>query len=222
MEKFYKSQDFFLTNLKELHNLLYGKSKYLKNLVKRKNESYNSLTNKKIEMIKDKLIRANKFERDYSIFSKEKLVLKPLTTRKSKMYFSPDIRPLILSPEEAENPKRYKKKVFDTDNFSLIYKETNSSKYSKTKPIIVLNTSSFSKLNQKGRYKENKTNGGNCFIDFEDRKNFEFPNNSINFFYNNSSQVLNNSNGSNYTSSFLTSVGNNVVINKIKNKNPKK
>ena len=209
MHKLYKSQEFFLTPFKDLHTLLYGKSKYLKNLVKRKNESYNKLTNTKIEIIKDKLIRANKFERDYSFFSKEKLVLKPLTMRQNKMYFTPDIKPLILSPEEAEFPNRYQKKKFDIDGFSLIYKETNSSKFSQSKPIIVLNTSSYSKLNQK-----NKSQEKNCFIDFENKKNFESNNNS--------SHVLNNSNNSNYTSSFLTSIGNNVIINKIKNTKYKK
>ena len=212
MKKLFKSQDFHFNSKKDFYRCLYGKSKYLKGLEKKKIESYNSLSNQKFEIIKEKLLRTNRFDRDYSIFSKEKLILKtePIS---NKFYFSPDIKPIILSNEEANFPNRYRKKQFDTDNFSLIYKETNSSNYSKSKPLIVLNTSSYAKLNEKGKYKGFKTNKGNCYIDFEDKKNYDISNNSNLY---NSTHVYNKSNISNYSSSFLTSIGNNVVLNKIK------
>ena len=212
MKQFYKSQEFKLNPYKDLYNLLYGKSKYFQNLVQKKNESYNLLSQQKIEIIKEKLLRSNRFERDYSIFAKEKLILKPNTIKSTKFYFSPDIKPVFLSPEEESYPNKYKKKEYDIDGFSLIYKETNSSNFSKPKPLKILNTSSYTKLNEKGKYKKNK--GENHFIDLEDRKNFEFPNSR----YNNSN-MLNNSNLTNYTSSFLTSIGNNVIINRNKKSN---
>ena len=213
MNKLYKSENFQFDSKKDFYKRLYGKSKYLKNLERKKIESYNLLSNQKFEIIKEKLLRTNRFNRDYSIFSKEKLMLKTEQVKSNKFYFSPDIKPIILSNEEANYPNRYRKKQFDTDNFSLIYKETNSANYSKSKPVVVLNTSSYAKLNEKGKYKGFKANKGNCGIDFEDKKNYDISNNSKLY---NSSNINNKSNISNYTSSFLTSIGNNVVLNKIK------
>ena len=210
MKQFYKSQDFKLEQNKDFYKLLYGKSKYLRNLVKKKNESYNLLSKQKIEIIKEKLLRINRFERDYSIFSKEKLIPNSNTIKEYKYYFSPDIKPIFLSPEEEIYPNKYKKKEYDIDGFSLIYKETNSSNYSQGKPIKILNTSSYAKLNEKPKYKSIK-DGENCFINLEDRKSYDYSNTR----YNNSN-LFNNSTLSNYTSSFLTSVGNNVIVNKNK------
>lgn len=218
MKQLYKSQDFKLNSYKDLYKCLYGKSKYLKSLEKKKNESYNIVTDKKLEMIKEKLLRTNQFRRDYSIFSKQKLFIKPESTKTNQYYFTPDIKPLFLSLEEINYPNRYRKKKFDIDNFSLIYKETNSSNYSKQKPLKVLNTSSYSKLNQKGKYKgNNSSNNNNCCINYEDGKNFEISNKSN--VYNASSNIFNKSTISNNTSSFLTSIGNNVILNKIKKSN---
>ena len=213
MKKLYKSQDFQFKSKKDFYKCIYGKSKYLKDLEKKKKESYDLLTKQKFEIIKEKLLRTNGFNRDYSIFSKEKLALKTEPIKSNKFYFSPDIKPIFLSNEEINYPNRYRKKQFDTDNFSLIYKETNSSNYSKSKPLIILNTSSYANLNEKGKYKGFRTNKGNCCIDFEENKNYDLSNNSNIY---NSININNKSNISNYTSSFLTSVGNNVVINKIK------
>ena len=183
MKQLYKSQDFKLNSYKDLYKCLYGKSKYLKSLEKKKNESYNIVTDKKLEMIKEKLLRTNRFKRDYSIFSKQKLFIKPESTKTNQYYFTPDIKPLFLSLEEINYPNRYRKKKFDIDNFSLIYKETNSSNYSKQKPLKVLNTSSYSKLNQKGKYKgNNSSNNNNCCINYEDGKNFEISNKSNVYF----------------------------------------
>ena len=213
MKKLYKSQDFKLNSYKDLYKCLYGKSEYLKHLVKKRNESYNIITKQKYELLKEKILRTNKFERDYSIFSREKLMLKPIKKeRNNKFYFSPNIKPIFLSSEEINYPNRYQKKKFDIDNFSLIYKETNSSKYSKSKPIIILNTSSYNKLNEKGKYKGAKTCGNNSIIDFENSKN-----ESLNDKYNNSNNTFNKSGLSNYNSSFLTCIGNNVIFNKKSN-----
>ena len=211
MKKLYKSQDFKLNSYKDLYKCLYGKSEYLKHLVKKRNESYNIITNQKYEILKEKILRANKFERDYSIFSREKLMLKPIEKEKNnRFYFSPYIKPIFLSSEEVNCPNRYQKKKFDIDDFSLIYKETNSSKYSKSKPIIILNTSSYTKLNEKRKYKGTKTCGNNS--DFENSKN-----ESLNCKYNSSNNIFNKSGLSNNNSSFLTCIGNNVIFNKKSN-----
>ena len=164
------------------------------------------MSKQKIEIIKEKLLKKNKFERDYSLFSKEKLSSKPNSYKSHKFYFSPDIKPKFLSPEEEIYPTKYQKKKFDIDGFSKIYKETNSSKFSRPKPIKILNTSSYLKLKVKGRNEDD-------FKDFEGTSNNESSNNR----YNNSNLFNNNnSNQSNYKSSFLTGVGNNVIINKTK------
>ena len=213
MKKLYKSQDFNLNSYKDLNKCLYGKSKYLKNLIKKKNESYNLITNQKYEILKETLLRASKFERDYSIFSREKLMLKPITKKpNNKFYFCPSIKPIFLSSEEVIYPNRYQKKIFDIDNFSLIYKETNSSSYSKSKPIILLNSSSYYKLKEKAKYKGSKTHRNNSENEHENSKN-ESLNNRYNSCYN----LLNKSNLSNNNSSFLTSIGNKVVFNKKSN-----
>ena len=175
-------------------------------MVKKKNESYNIITKKKYEILKEKILRTNKFERDYSIFSKEKLMLKPATKKfNNKFFFSPYIKPLFLSSEEVNYPNKYQKKKYDIDNFSLIYKETNSSYYSKSKPIVILNTSVYFKLKEKKSCP--KTCGNNSVRNYENSKN-----ESINYKYNNNKSTL-----SNYNSSFLTSIGNNVIFNKKSN-----
>lgn len=216
MQKIFRQNDSNLFPYKDIHQLLYGKSKYFKNLEKKKNDSYNLINTQKIEIIKDKLLRSNRFERNYALFSKNNLELKPSITQTQKIYFSPDIKPLFLSAEEEVYPNRYKKKKFDIDNFSLIYKVTNSSNYSEQKPIKLLNTSAYFKMKEKRKKEEKNIYKGNKNKDFEDRKNIDFSNYSNIF---NNSNVINKSNLSNYNSSFLTSVRNNVIINREKKSN---
>ena len=205
---------------KDLNKLLNGKSKYLKNLEKKKNDSYKLINIQKFEIMKEKLLRANRFERNYSLFSKNDIEIKPTSTHTQKFYFSPDIKPLFLSEIEEVYPNRYKKKKFDTDNFSLIYKVTNSVNYPEKKPIIVLNTSVYSKYNENRKYKGASRYKGisNDKKNSEDRKINEYTNNSKSNKSNmiSKSIAINKSNISNYNSSFLTSVGNNVMSNKDK------
>ena len=218
-QKIFDSIDSNFYIYQDLNKLLYGKSKYLKNLEKKKNDSFKLLNIQKFEIMKEKLLRANRFERNYMLFSKNDLKIKPASTHTQKFYFSPDIKPLFLSEIEEVYPNRYKKKNFDTDNFSLIYKVTNSVNYPEKKPIIVLNTSAYSKLNEKRKYRGTTTYKGinKGKRNYEDRKNYEYANTSNQSNMVSKSNVINKSNLSNYNSSFLTSVGNNVMSNKDKN-----
>ena len=215
MKKMHKSQDYFKFSKKDLYKILYSKSKYLKNLENKKNESYNLINNQKIEILKDKLIRANNFNRDYSVFSKEKLYLKPQSNYPPRFYFTPDIKPLILSPEEINEPNRYRKKKFDIDEFSLMYRRNNNiSNYSTKNSFLVSNKSKLYKFNEKKKLKKNEESLENCFIDLEDKNNFNISNRSK--MDNNNNNILNGSSTSKIFPSFLTSVGNNIVINNSK------
>ena len=71
-------------------------------------------------------------------------------------------------------------------------------------------------MKEKRKKEEKNIYKGNKNKDFEDRKNIDFSNYSNIF---NNSNVINKSNLSNYNSSFLTSVRNNVIINREKKSN---
>ena len=150
MNNLYKSQNLFSTPYKEIYNLLNGKSKYLRTLEKKKEDSYKLIDDQKIGIIKERLIRTNRFNRDYAIFSKPKLFIKQKSDRLKKFHFTPDLKLLILSPEEANDPYRYKKKQYDIDPFSLIYKETNSYNLPGSKPLkMSFNRTKFSNIDKK-------------------------------------------------------------------------
>ena len=203
MRKLYKSQEFKSIRDILLDINLNRKSKYLKNLEKKKNESYKIINRERIEIIKENLIRVNKLERDYSIFSREKLRIYPRNKNKNKFIISPNIKPIFLSAEEEAFPNKYKKKQFNIDTFSLIYKETNSTNYSKSKLFKPLITSSYTKFNEKGKFKSTKKY--NLKSNFELNKNIEHNYNLLLF----------NRNKNNETSPpFLTSVGKKFIINK--------
>ena len=51
MNKLYRSQNFQYNSKKDFYKCLYGKSKYLKDLERKKIESYNLLSNQKFEII---------------------------------------------------------------------------------------------------------------------------------------------------------------------------
>ena len=209
MNNLYKSQNLFSTPYKEIYNLLNGKSKYLRTLEKKKEDSYKLINDQRIGIIKERLIRTNRFNRDYAIFSKPKLFIKQKSDRLKKFHFTPDLKLLILSPEEANDPYRYKKKQYDIDPFSLIYKETNSYNLPGSKPLkMSFNRTKFSNIDKK---KLNKTSLINCFLDLEEKKSYEFHN-KINL--NNSPNISNKSNISKNNSPFLTLVANNIILNK--------
>ena len=108
---------FSINNFK---NILHKKSEYLSNLERRKNKSFRIINKTKNELLKQKILKPYVIQRNYKIFSKDKIFIPE--NKPNKLYFTPNIRPIFLSYEESENYKRYKKKDFEIDNFSLIYK----------------------------------------------------------------------------------------------------
>ena len=120
------------------------KSDYLKNLEKRKNKSLRILNKTKMQLLKQKLQKLNHIERNYKIFSIKEGNKLPINDS-YKFHYTPNIKLIFLSPEEAENSERYKKKDFDIDGFSLIYKTTNSTDY----PIRIFN---ITKFNEKAKF----------------------------------------------------------------------
>ena len=156
------------------NKFLHEKSDYLKNLERRKNKSFRILNKTKIELIKQKIQKLNSIERNYKIFSKNDANKIPIN-KSSKFYLAPNIKQILLTNEESEFYERYKKKDFNIDTFSLIYKTTNSTDY----PQRVFYKT---KLNE--NIKNNKKDNPNT-------KN----NNKSSF------------------GSFLTSIGNSVVLN---------
>ena len=153
----------FKSETSSFHNfktILNKKSDYLKNLEKRKNKSYRIINKTKNELLKQKLQKSCLIQRNYKIFSKNTIYIPD--NYSSKFCFGPNIKPIILSKEESENYPRYKKKEFDIDNFSLIYKTTNSKEY----PIRVFNTmknNKEKKINNKNKQNKNNKNNKSSF-----------------------------------------------------------
>ena len=105
-------------------DVLYKKSEYLRNLETRKNKSYRVINKTKNELLKQKILKSNIIQRNYKIFSKNEIFIPE--NKNSKFYFTPNIKQIILSSEESELYPRYRKKDFDIDNFSLIYKNNTT------------------------------------------------------------------------------------------------
>ena len=108
------------------------KSNYLKNLDYLNNESTKEIEDEKIDILIDKCLGINKFERDYSFFSP------PINAshspspskdnKKQKKRLFPELKVLITSPDEKEYPNKYKKKDYIEDSFSNIYKNSKINK----------------------------------------------------------------------------------------------
>ena len=129
------------------------KSEYLKNLEKRKNKSLRILNKIRIELIKQKIQNLNHIERNYKMFSIKDGNKLPINDS-YKFYFTPNIKQIFLSPEESEYCERYRKRDYGIDNFSLIYKTTNSTDY----PIRNLYKT---KVNEKIKTNNKKINNSN-------------------------------------------------------------
>ena len=144
---------FSINNFK---NILHKKSEYLSNLERRKNKSFRIINKTKNELLKQKILKPYVIQRNYKIFSKDKIFIPE--KKPNKLYFTPNIRPIFLSYEESENYKRYKKKDFEIDDFSLIYKNKNLTGY----PIRVFGEiKPQEKVLNNNNYSNHKNNGKN-------------------------------------------------------------
>ena len=141
------------------------KSDYLKNLERRKNKSTRILNKIRTEIIKQKIQKLNHIERNYKIFALKDGNKLPINNP-NEFHNTPNIKPIFLSPEESEYNERYKKKEFDIDNFSLIYKTTNSTEY----PIRVFN---LSKFNEKSKYINKKSNNSSHINNINNKSSFD-------------------------------------------------
>ena len=110
-------------------NYLFNKrSNYLKSLPKLKNDGIKEIENEKAELLIDKFLGLDRFQRDYSFFNPP---LMPANTpskedpKKRKIKLLPNLKILITSPLEKEEPERYRQKDYLEDNFSNIYKNSN-------------------------------------------------------------------------------------------------
>ena len=145
-----------ITIVSNFNKFLLQKSEYLKNLERRKNKSLRILNKTKIELIKQKIRKLNSIERNYKMFSKNDNNNIPIK-KSSKLYLAPNIKQTFLTHEEAEYYERYKKKDFNIDTFSLIYKTTNSTEYPQ-REIYKSNVNESIKNNKKSNKKNNKNN----------------------------------------------------------------
>ena len=108
-------------------NIMFNKkSQYLKNLSRIKTNIIKDIENEKEEILIDKVLGKNKFERDYSFFSFP-LLNPPSSTKEEvqsqKLKFVPNLKVLITSSGERIDPDRYKPKEYSRDKFSNIYKK---------------------------------------------------------------------------------------------------
>ena len=107
-------------------NYLFNKkSNYLKNLPKLKYDGLKEIENEKVKILIDKFLGINKFERDYSFFNPPLISMSTSPKedpQKRKLKLFPDLKILITSPLEKEEPERYKQKEYLEDSFSNIYK----------------------------------------------------------------------------------------------------
>ena len=114
----------------QLHfnNLFNKKSDYLKNLIKQNTEGIKEIENEKVDILIDKCLGINKFERDYSFFNQPIYGVSSSReeTKKKKLKLFPDLKILITSPIEKNDPDRYKQKDYMEDQFSHIYKNNNT------------------------------------------------------------------------------------------------
>ena len=154
------------------NNLFNKKSNYLKNLQNLNTEGIKEIENEKAEILIDKCLGINQFERDYSFFNP------PLQnsehssreeSKKKKLKLFPELKILITSPIERNFPDRYKKKDFAEDDFSNIYKNNNRNNIEKENKLygsyrsISKNKNSFEKDNEKF-YGRNDKKIGSSFL----------------------------------------------------------
>ena len=114
----------------QLHfNYLFNKrSNYLKSLPNLNNEGIKEIENEKVDILIDKYLGINKFNRDYSFFNPPLYGSQPSfreESKKKKVKMFPELKVLITSPNERAEPNRYKQKDFMEDKFSNIYKTSN-------------------------------------------------------------------------------------------------
>ena len=190
----------------QLHfNYLFNKkSYYLKNLEKVRKEGNKEIENEKVDMLIEKYLGINKFERDYSFFNKPSVGVQPSSreeSKKKKLNFFPDLKILLTSPIEKNEPERYKPKEYLGDNFSNIYKKVKKKTPEKNNKllgsyrIINRNPNSFEENNEK-YYKRNERKESSAFLtgigqhvinnnnDYNDKEKLEIPikrNNVFNF-----------------------------------------
>ena len=162
----------------QLHfnNLFNKKSDYLKNLIKQNTEGIKEIENEKVDILIDKCLGLDKFERDYSFFNQPvSVALSPNREEKktNKLKLFPDLKILIRSPMEKNDPQRYRQKDYIEDNFSNIYKNTinhknNTEKYKKIiygsyKPIN-RKKNSIDNVNKINYYNENEQKVSSSFL----------------------------------------------------------
>ena len=176
----------------QLHfNYLFNKkSNYLQNLEKLRTEGVKEIENEKVDILIDKCLGINKFERDYSFFNRPKigtLASSREEPKKRKLKILPNIKLLITSPTEKNEPDRYKPKDYLEDNFSNIYKnssnnypEKNNKLYGSYKPIS-RNRNSFGeekylKRNGKNNYSSFLTGiGKNIINNYSEKEDSDYP-----------------------------------------------
>ena len=114
----------------QLHfdSLFNKKSDYLKNLVNVRTDGIKEIENEKVNILIDKCLGINQFDRNYGFFSPSIAATHSKTKdepKKPKLRLFPELKVLITSPNERENPDRYKPKDYIEDEFSNIYKNKN-------------------------------------------------------------------------------------------------
>ena len=190
----------------QLHfNYLFNKkSYYLKNLEKVRKEGSKEIENEKVDMLIEKYLGINKFDRDYSFFNPPSVGIQSSSkeeSKKKKINIFPDLRILITSPVEKNDPDRYKPKECIGDNFSNIYKKVKKKTPEKNNRLfgsyrlINRNPYSFEDNNEK-YFKRNEKKESSAFLtgigqhvinnynDYNDKENLEIPikrNNIFNF-----------------------------------------
>ena len=150
------------------NNLLLKRSNYLKNLKKNNVEGLKEVENEKVEILIDKCLGINTFERDYSFFnqpinggqssSKDK-------NNKKQFKVIPDLKVLIASPIEKIDPQRYKKKDVIYDNFANMYKNNNNYSQEKYRKNILYG--SYGTINAKRKLIENDNDNDKYFNKLE-------------------------------------------------------
>ena len=81
-----------------------------------------------------------------------------------KFYFSPETKPIILSPDEINYPNRYRKKEYDIDNFALIYKKRDNYINPNLNKVFLKPS-----ILEKTLYRKIEINKANCCVDLEDK-----------------------------------------------------
>ena len=178
----------------QLHfNYMFNKkSNYLQNLEKLRTEGVKEIENEKANILIDKCLRINKFERDYSFFNRPKIgtiASSREEPKNRKFKIIPNLKLLITSPIEKNEPDRYKPKDYLEDNFSNIYKnssnnypEKNKKLYGSYKPIT-RNRNSFGEYEEKYLKRNRKNNyysfltsiGKNIINNYNEKEISDYP-----------------------------------------------